>query len=253
MNLSTDNGKALSARYLFEESFDEDTPERPNPQAAEAYDRGHADGRSAALEEAAAIQAQAERDVAAASEAIVQRLAEIEAMASEIGEKSVRDAISIAVEIVRKAMPAMTARHSLIEIEAVMRGALEKLRDEPRVVIRVPDAHLDALQARLEDARQRTAFAGEIVLLADERLGASDCLVEWADGGAERNLDRVWQDIEAAITRTLSEPSVVHKPTQHQGTPHDGDAVIDSTADEAADPPAGTASDHGGSPASQFT
>lgn len=247
-----------SGRYLFEESFDEDTPERPNPQATEAYERGVADGRSAALEEAAALQAQADRDAATASEAIVQRLADIEAMRNEIGNKSVRDAISVAVEIVRRTMPALAARHSLPEIEAVMRRALEQLRDEPRVVIRVPDPHLDAIRARLDDVSKRTAFAGEIVLLADDRLGTSDCLVEWADGGVERDFDRVWKDIEAGITLALDAPSTASDPTplassEPDSAPASGAAPIDHNPETATDPQAGSAPDPTESAAPQFT
>ena len=75
--------------------------------------------------------------------------------------------------------------------------------DEPRVVFRVPDAMLDTLQPRIAEMSGKAGYSGEVVLLADDRMGMSDCLVEWADGGAERNVERLWAEVEEILTRTL--------------------------------------------------
>jgi flagellar assembly protein FliH len=32
-------------------------------------------------------------------------------------------------------------------------------------------------------------------------VAPGDCAIEWADGGAERNGDRVWTEIDAAVRR----------------------------------------------------
>src|SRR3546814_12442230 len=100
--------------------------------------------------------------------------------------------------------PQLARSHGLDELHAVVEQCLERLRDEPRVVIRCADADLDALQTRAEQAAARSGFEGKLVFLADERLKTGDLRVEWADGGAERNQKALWQEIDAVIARVLA-------------------------------------------------
>jgi flagellar assembly protein FliH len=77
-------------------------------------------------------------------------------------------------------------------------------------------------------------FDGKLVLLGDDEMALTDCRVDWPDGGTERNLDRLWRDIDDAIARTLA-----------RGTPvTDGDEGAPDAAtppDAPADNPATTA------------
>ena len=50
-----------------------------------------------------------------------------------------------------------------------------------------------------------------MVLLSDDGLGISDCRIEWADGGAERNVERIWKDVEELVSRALHEPHDSHQ------------------------------------------
>src|SRR5690606_33681384 len=100
--------------------------------------------------------------------------------------------------------PQLARTHNLEEVHTVIEQCLERLRDEPRVVIRCADADLDALRERAEQAKVRSGFEGKLVFLADERLASGDLRVEWADGGAERDQKRLWQEIDAIIARALA-------------------------------------------------
>ena len=46
-------------------------------------------------------------------------------------------------------------------------------------------------------------FPGKLIILVDDELGQSDCRVEWADGGAERDTARTWREIEATLDRAM--------------------------------------------------
>src|SRR3546814_7448543 len=81
-----------------------------------------------------------------------------------------RDSLEAALTVVRKLFPQLARTHGLDELHTVVEQCLERLRDEPRVVIRCADADLDALQARAEQAAARSGFEGKLVFLADERL-----------------------------------------------------------------------------------
>ena len=62
----------------------------------------------------------------------------------------------------------------------------------------------DALQEKLGQMSASNGFEGRVVLIADDEMGESDCRVEWADGGVEREAGRIWRAIEEALNRYLA-------------------------------------------------
>ena len=196
------------AKYLFETRFDDDGS-APNPEVEAAFARGHEAGVQAA-------QTQSEQLVADAATQIVDRLSALEAVRTELGMRMSHQAITVASDLVRKMMPALVERGGMAEIEAVLEDALKRLLDEPRVVFRVPDAMLDIIQPRLAEMSGKAGYSGEVVLLADNQMGLSDCLVEWADGGAERNVERLWSEVEEILIRSLHAQPVDAQPTDAQ-------------------------------------
>ncbi len=188
---STDKGK-----FLFDRSFDEGPGAKQDPQIQEAFARGREEGLEAARQES-------EHLLANETTKMLDRLAGLETMRAELGTNMTRQAVDMATELVRKMMPSLCEHGGFAEIERVLVDMLGRLLDEPRVVFRVPDAMLDSMQARIGDMAKQAAYAGEIVLIADDRLGPSDCLVEWADGGAERDLDRLWGEVDTILTRAI--------------------------------------------------
>ena len=65
-------------------------------------------------------------------------------------------------------------------------------------------AQLDALQERLTQLSAASGFEGRVVLIGDDAMGESDCRVEWADGGVEREAGRIWRAIEEALARYIA-------------------------------------------------
>lgn len=131
-----------------------------------------------------------------------------------------KDAGALAVSICRKIMPTLAAQNALTEIEGLVARTISEMDEEPRIVIRVADSKLDMLQTRFELIS--TNFAGKLVLLGDDELADTDCAVLWADGGAERNLDRLWNEINAVtvgLTDTQTQPEA-RSPLDGLPTPH---------------------------------
>jgi flagellar assembly protein FliH len=209
------------ARYLFETSFDEDD-EAPNPELEAAFARGLEAGMEAA-------RTQSEQTLATAATSMVERLSSLESVRSELGARMSRQAIRIATDLVRKMMPAFAKRGGLKEIEAVLEDSLKRVLEEPRVVFRVPDSMLDALQPRIVELSGKAGYSGEVVLLADDRMAVSDCLIEWADGGAERNVERLWGEFEEILSRALDAHS-------NGATKHESEAPEQQTTQPAAIP-----------------
>ncbi len=187
---------AQKGKFLFERSFDEGPGAKKDPHIEEAFARGREEGLEAA-------RLQSEQLLATETAHLLERLAGLEAMREELSSSMSRQAVELATSLVRKMMPSLCKRGGLAEIEALLVEMLGRVIEEPRVVFRVPDAMLDGMQARIGALAKKAAYAGEIVLIADDKLGSSDCLVEWADGGAERNLDRLWSEVDEILARAL--------------------------------------------------
>ena len=207
-------------KFLFDTSFDAEqtakakaaaaaqavAEEPPAPtfteaELAAARQAAFTEGKAAGIAEAEGCHA---ARLAAALEALPPQLAQIAADVAAAAEERRRDSLEAALVVVRKLFPQLAREHGLEEAHAVIQQCLERLRDEPRVVIRCADADLDDLRARAEDGAARGGFESKLVFLADERLASGDLRVEWADGGAERQQVALWQEIDAVIARALA-------------------------------------------------
>jgi flagellar assembly protein FliH len=214
---------STTRKFLFETSFDEIQrrreelvpPPEPEPEplpepepppepvfsSAEllrAHEDGYADGFAAGK---AAAEAAAATRLAAALGAVEGGLARLLGEASASTEAGRREMIGIALAISRKLLPSFARRHGLAEIEEMVAGCIGELVDEPRLVVRVADAMLDAVAEKVEAVAAARGFSGKVVMLADPGLEPGDCRVEWADGGVERDVGRLWRDIDGIAAR----------------------------------------------------
>jgi flagellar assembly protein FliH len=201
-------------KFLFDQSFDAPDPPRgaarnvpaaPEPtfttaQLDAARAASTSEGRMAALAEATCS---VEGQAAATLTRLEAALTTLLDARARMAEEAQRRAIEVAQIVLRKAVPALSRKAPLLEIEAMVADCLREAFDEPRIVLRVADVLFEALQKRLGALTASTGFAGRIVLLADEMLGPGDARVEWADGGAERDTGRLMRDIDGALARAL--------------------------------------------------
>jgi flagellar assembly protein FliH len=181
----------------------------PPPMFTEAEMQGACDIARRKGEEAGVARGRNEavaafdKQVAATLSAIAQQTAAIaKGIAAEA--QAAGQSVDLALAIVRKLHPALVERQGLAEIEAVLGQCLESLKQEPRLVAYVNSARLDALQERLTQLSASNGFEGRVVLIGDDAMGESDCRVEWADGGVEREAGRIWRAIEEALARYIA-------------------------------------------------
>ena len=165
----------------------------------DAYRQGHAAGSQEAAQASETAAAQA-------LDAVMERITALMARWSELEDAGRRESLHLALILVAKMFPALAEREGLPEIEKVLADCLARMREEPRLVVRVPGLVIDRLRERFEKLTERAAFEGKLVLLEDPSAGASDVLVEWPDGGAERNLERQWHEMEKILSHSLHRP-----------------------------------------------
>lgn len=125
-----------------------------------------------------------------------------------------REAILLAHTLASKLAPELIARFPMAEIESVVAQIFDERSSEPRLVVRVADQNLDAIQDRIDRLAVQNGFEGDIILLGDAKLGVSDCRVEWADGGIERSLAHNTATIDAILERFLD---TIGKPPAPEG------------------------------------
>jgi flagellar assembly protein FliH len=184
-------------------------PAPPPPMFTEAEMQGACDIARRKGEEAGATRGRSEaltafdKQVAATLGTIAQQTAAIaKTIAAEA--QAAGKSVDLALAIVRKLHPALVERQGLAEIETVLSQCLESLKQEPRLVAYVHSARLDALQERLAQLSAASGFEGRVVLIADDDMGESDCRVEWADGGVERDAGRIWRAVEETLARYVA-------------------------------------------------
>jgi flagellar assembly protein FliH len=123
-------------------------------------------------------------------------------------------AIEIAAGLMRKLVPDLANQQSLEGISAIVRQVMMDRFEEPRLIIRTHDSMLDALSARLETLSKQSGFRGQYALMADTNLAPTDCRIEWSNGGVERSVARLWDNLQvtlAQIQATLA-PAQISEP-----------------------------------------
>ena len=167
----------------------------------EAFQQGLLQGQQEGLTQAAASQQNAQNE---ALTRIAELMRELQQNAKHQKLKAEEVAVATALAVIGKMLPTYSRKHGFGEVESLIRTCLQNLQEEPRIVIRVADSLLDSLQEKITAITANIGFDGKVVLLADDELAPSDIRIEWADGGAERDSRRLWQEINAIMSHVHS-------------------------------------------------
>ncbi|MFC7048666.1 hypothetical protein [Emcibacter nanhaiensis] len=196
-----------AVKYTFDNNFEDEYGPRSKAKIEElenaAYQRGLAEGREEILN---GIEQQVQfllQNLVAAMQTLTTRHEEQLSMMH-------KEAAILAHSIIGKLAPALVANTPLQEIEALVVQCLKNSPLEPRIVIRVDDRILPHLEREITRLKESTGYAGQIVLLAEPMRHISDCKVEWADGGAERDFDALKATIDRTVQLFIEAPTPGH-------------------------------------------
>ncbi len=201
-----EQGTAATRKFTFGTSFDAPpVVKKPQPtftnddiEAARqaAYLEGESAGRQAAF---SSIEQSMDYTLQALSARLVElfqhETARIEVMKAE--------AANIGHAIAYKLAPRLLENIPLEDISAMVSECVANNYNEPRIVVRVTDGLIDPMKQIAGQIAADHAFPGKIVIIGDDRLHGSDCLVEWADGGAERNEEKLLQNVDKIISNYI--------------------------------------------------
>ncbi|HLU92248.1 MAG TPA: FliH/SctL family protein [Pedomonas sp.] len=166
---------------------------------------------------------QAKQELEAATLACLQQLAaQIGGVAAEVArvkQELTAEAAALVVPMA-EAMAGMELQQRPHDIlDRFAQQIFEEHATEPRLVIRVHDALLDTVKARIEALADTYGFQGRLIFLAEATLAPGDCLIEWPDGGIEvrqqQRLMEVREKAEAFIAslEAGSAPAPSHNAT----------------------------------------
>ena len=232
---------AQAKKFLFDTAFaaKAEREQKPKPQfteedlvaaRGEGQQAGFQMGRESALREV-------ERRAADALEAVAAGLVGIDAAQARAVAELRAEAARVALAIAGRLAPELIARQPLAEVEAVIVECLAQLPTEPRVVVRVAEGLVEALTGRIDELARRVGFSGAVVLLGEPVMAPGDARVEWADGGAERDLGRILRAIEEAVGRYCRiEAEARRAPAAETPAPARGGAAAAAPALDEDDP-----------------
>lgn len=181
----------------------EDVPEKyfTEQDIQAAHDEGFRDGFHQGAAEAATS------GNMASAEIINQLYRELEILVEgEIQRVRLAQEIALrtAVAGLKKIWPQVVKQLGQEMIETTIRQSMEANPEETRIVVRVHDTMLDPVIDRLPQLQAQQAFAGKVILLADQGVQLGDCKVEWADGGLERLSRTLSAQIDHALEHILT-------------------------------------------------
>ena len=154
----------------------------------------HAAGRQAALSEATHAQSVALSAIAQSASLLIEQFdRQIEAIR--------RESASLAITVARKLAGDALSIAPRADLEKFIAECMHKLHREARLVVTVTSDNADYLRGRVETLVDQNGFSGKVIILPEPSMGPSDCRIEWADGGIEKNLDAVFASIEEQLAR----------------------------------------------------
>jgi flagellar assembly protein FliH len=174
--------------------------EEVNMAREAAFDEGRRSGFSEGQEDAGIRIAQTIEALTAALPMLAEEQARTNALI-------LTDAVKLSLAAVKKALPAMAEKYAFEEVSKVVADLVPHLLDEPRIIVRVALPLVESIRTHLEQVAKSAGFEGRVVVQDDERLGAGDCKVEWADGGGERDLARLMSEMDQVVERALASGS----------------------------------------------
>lgn len=194
-------------KYAFETEFAPDgavitsaakklSAEEVEVERKAAYTKGSQD----ALAQAERASAAALQQLANAGAALVKQLdAERAAMRAE----AARVALAAARKIAGAALDAYGHERAAAAIEA----ALDALRHQPRLLVRLPQSAADTLKPRIEEMCEAHGYAGAVLVRVDASLKSGDVVIDWSDGVVTLKPEDAARRIEELIETALAAPA----------------------------------------------
>jgi flagellar assembly protein FliH len=209
----------------FEEVVEEVIPPPPtfseaelDAARAEGFERGKREG----LAEAAASR---EKFVAGIMDAIAKNFATLFQAEHLRAARYEAESVHLARAIFHKLFPALSARHGLDELRAVVARVLENRREEAAVVVEVHPDYVEDVENHIKHVLAGLHVAGQCTVAGNPALGPGDCRMQWDAGGAHRGARTLAAEIEKELDQVLADKAGLH---DNEGSSDDPDNSVNT-------------------------
>jgi len=196
------------AKFLFDVDFAAGAEREPmitlaehQVKLAETETAAHRRGYTEAQNDAAVT---AGRRISEALERIAASLGQATNALQAVEARLESEAVEVAVAVARKLAAALIGREPFAEISALASDCFRELVASPHIVVRVNDALYAEAREKLDDVARAHGFEGRLVVLGEPGVAMSDCRIEWADGGINRDKAATDAAIGEAVARYVS-------------------------------------------------
>ncbi|MGD9649341.1 MAG: FliH/SctL family protein [Dongiaceae bacterium] len=202
-------------KFLFETSFDGGVlANAAAPAAGAAKPRVYTHAQIEAIQHAAfnqgktASKAEAMATVEGLTAQTLTRLEQqitaTQQQMDQIAKAHAEQAAKLAFTMIKKLLPYMAGRETLVEVETLLNRTLEAALGEQQLVITISEAAMPLLQGRLQQILKAKGFEGRVQVSGDSSMQMPDAKVTWRDGGAEHRIKSLWQQLEAVAYRAFN-------------------------------------------------
>jgi flagellar assembly protein FliH len=184
-----------ASKYLFDCDF-----RSPGGAKTTAVQEAEARGRAQGLAEgrrqgAAEAETQLNAAMRRLADAAVGLLAGLDAHQARLEE----EALAFGAALGRKLAGSALAAQPLEQILETARASLQHLRGVPHLVVRVNEALVEAVEARVQRIARERGYEGRLVVIGEPDIAPGDGRIEWADGGVVREQAQIAAAVDAAL------------------------------------------------------
>jgi flagellar assembly protein FliH len=197
--LHSADGEDLLEEVPVEEIIPTFSEEEVNAARQEGFANGKEQGISETL-------AGIEKTTGDTLNLISNNLAKLFADQNQANQEISEDATALSLAIFRKFFPSLNQQSALDEVTSTVVKILNRLIDEPRILIKANTAISEDLAERLTRHFEEKGFNGNLSVIADDDVTMGDCKLEWSNGSAERNLSALMGEIDDIIAQNSTSP-----------------------------------------------
>ena len=170
----------------------------------EGYKKGHQEGHAAGKQEGITEKSREIESLATQTQkSIVAQLTDIASRQEKVLNDHLHSSLAAAMMTVKTLFPGFVRKHGVGEVEALVARCLERVLDEPRVLIRVHPEVAPLLSERIGAIAEQVGYGGKMTVIDRDGMAWDDCIIEWKDGLAERHSAQTWQDVEEILERYI--------------------------------------------------
>jgi flagellar assembly protein FliH len=195
-------------KFAFDTEFSptgEVVREAPKKFTAQEVD---AERQAAYAQGAQDAAAQAERQAAAAlqtlADAAKRLLSQLDSERRCMRDEAVRLALAAARKIAGAALEA----HGVERAAAAIEAAMDLLRHQPRLLVKLAPDAAEALKLRIDDMARAHGYAATILVRSQPDLRCGEVVIDWSDGMVAMSPEDTIAQIETLIETALATPEL---------------------------------------------